>query len=473
MVMVDPDDEAAARAWAAFMGGRLDEATAICHEALARSPDHAGLLGICGIVIGECGDIEAAVEKLQLARSRAPNNPDWQFNLGIAYLRAGRLLEAKAALLEALRLQPNSVGCLVELAKLHAMLSEDRDILIVCQNVLAHDPGNVDGHLLLAETLLRRGEMALGWKAYVKGQRLRRDRARIEASPAAEPVTADAPWKPGRSQDQSVLLTGDQGFAETIQFSRYVPLVAQQCASVALQSPIELVPLLSRIPGITVIPAGQSQLAYAAHAMLSDLPELFATTTGNIPCATPYLDADPVRVEVWRERLAAFLGNKRVLVGLTWSGGIPSQRRAQEPLWFAQMAPLLAIPDIAFLGLQKPAQPGDVDATRGAHFLDLSAHLADFGEIAAVLANVDLAITVDGPVAHLAGALGRAVWVLLPRPADWRWFKDRDDSPWYPTMRLFRQRAIGAWEEPLTQAAASLREFVGKSDQIMTPRGSS
>ena len=469
--MVDPYDEAAARAWAAFTVGRQDEAIDICRETLARMPDHAGLLGVYGIIVGERGDIETAVEKLQVARSLAPHNPDWPFNLAIAYRRGGRLDEAKAMLLESLRLRPGSIQYLIELSILHASLGEERHTLAICLDILAHEPDNADGHLLLAETLLRRGEMSLGWKVYVRGQRLRQDRPRIEVSPAAEPNAALPRWKGIRSPDLPILLSCDQGFSEMIQFARYVPLVAQQCASVALQTPTELVPLLSRIPGITVVPVGQSpQLAYAEHAMLSDLPELFATTVSNIPNRIPYLDADPARAQVWREKLATFHGNKRVLVGLIWSGGITNPRRMERSLSFAQLAPLLAVPGVAFTGLQKPVE---VEALQRAHVLDLSPELTDFGEIAAVLANLDLTITVDGPVAHLAGSLGREVWVLLSRPADWRWLKDRDDSPWYPTMRLFRQRTIGEWGDPLKRAVTSLIGFVGERYQIRAPAAGS
>src|ERR1700733_3564613 len=144
-------DEAATRAWGAFTAGRHDEATAICSEMLAHSPDHAGLLGVYGVIVGERGDIEAALQKLLRARSIAPDNPDWSFNLGIAYLRGGRLYEAKTALLEALRLRPRNIGYLIELAILHASLDEDRDTLAICLDVIAQEPDDADGHLLLAE----------------------------------------------------------------------------------------------------------------------------------------------------------------------------------------------------------------------------------------------------------------------------------------------------------------------------------
>jgi tetratricopeptide (TPR) repeat protein len=467
--MVDANSEAAARAWVAFKSGRLDEATAICVEMLERSPDHAGLIGVFGVIIGERGDIDAAVQIFQRARSIAPDNPDWPFNLGIAYIRSGRPYEARVAILEALRLRPQSIEYSIELAVLHASLDEDQDALATCLDVIARAPTNADAHLLLAETLLKRGEMVLGWGAWLKGLQLRRERPAGKTSPGASSMTGPPRWNGERSPEVSVVLDCDRSFGEIIQFVRYIPALARECRTVTLRSPIGLVPVLSRIPEVTIVPIEQRMdLCGTAHAMLSELPALLASTLENIPGGMSYLDADPVRVRVWHERLSAWNSRGEMLVGLIWCEPITNQTRARYSLAFSQLAPLLAVPGVAFIGLQKPAAPGDVDAMQRANILNLSAALTDFGETAAVVANLDLVISIDGAIAHLAGALGRKIWLLLSRPADWRWFRDRDDSPWYPSMRLFRQRNIGEWEEPLTRAAAALAAFVVAGNSTRT-----
>jgi hypothetical protein len=342
--VADPNDEAAARAWEAFKTGRHDEAAAVCEAMLAVSPHHAGLCGIYGIVCGERGDFGLSVENFQRARALEPTNPDWSFNLGIAYLRDRRFSEAKAALLEASRLRPDCMQYLVELAILHASLDEDREALRLCLDVIAQEPANADAHLVAAETLLRRGEMLLGWAQYIKGHRLRRDRARLEARTSDEPQILPPRWDGGRHPDSSILLHCDLGFSEMIQFARYIPLVAQHCRSLTVQSPVELMTLLSRHPAIaSVVPWGQkTQNGHAFQARLSELPGLFATTLESIPGGAAYLDADPAGVQMWRERLPARTETHRLVVGLAWSGRTAGQRPTGRFLQFSQLAPLLS-----------------------------------------------------------------------------------------------------------------------------------
>jgi len=466
--VADRNDEAAARAWEAFRSGRHDEATAICEAMLAVSPDHAGLRGISGIICGERGDFAMSVENFQRAKTLEPTNPDWSFNLGIAYLRDRRFSDAKAALFEALRLRPHCIEYLVELAVLHASLDEDREALRLCLEVIDQDANNADAHLLLAETLLRRGEMLLGWAQYTKGHGIRQERARLQRGASGESQITPPRWDGMQHPDAAILLHCDLGFSEMIQFARYIPLVAEHCGAVTVQTPMELTSLLSRSVAIAaVIPWGQTtETDHALQARLSELPGLFATTLERIPGSIPYLKADPDRVQMWREKLPARTAAHRMLVGLAWSGRTANERPAGRFLRFSQLHPLLMVPGVAFVSLQMPVSPADVEAMRGATVLDLSAELTDFGETAAVVANLDLVIAVDTAVAHLAGALGRDVWTLLPRSADWRWLRDRDDSPWYPTMRLFRQTMVGEWEEPLARAAAALAQLAEDHDNL-------
>ncbi len=189
------------------------------------------------------------------------------------------------------------------------------------------------------------------------------------------------------------------------------------------------------------------------------MPHLLHTTLETIPANVPYLHADPARVAAWRGKLDAMLPRGMRRIGLTWTGRPthPNDRRRSMPL--ARLAPLAAAGRASFVSLQKPMPPADLHAVAQFPGLaDLSADLTDFGETAALIANLDLVITVDTAMGHLAGAMGRPVWIMLPKASDWRWLLDRSDSPWYPTARLFRQTTPGAWDPVIAGVASALAE---------------
>ena len=258
-----------------------------------------------------------------------------------------------------------------------------------------------------------------------------------------------------------LLMVGDQGYGDTIQFARYIPLIADRCQELILGCSAELGPLLANIPGVkqycdrwTDVPG------HAAHCRLSSVPGLVHTTLETIPAKVPYLFAEQERIAAWRRRLnsdAAAIVPRRI--GLAWTGRPthPNDRRRSIPL--ARLTPIGKAARHAFVSLQKPLPAADQSAlTQFPGLTDLSADLMDFGETAAVIANLDLVITVDTAIGHLAGAMGRPVWILLPKASDWRWLLDRSDSPWYPTARLFRQPTPGDWDPVIAEVAAALRQ---------------
>ena len=197
---------------------------------------------------------------------------------------------------------------------------------------------------------------------------------------------------------------------------------------------------------------------HAVHCRLSSVPGLLHTTPDTIPAKVPYLFADPVRVAAWRERLDACLPPRTRRIGLAWSGRPTHPNDRRRSLALARLAPLAAVGGVSFVSLQKPLPPSDVPSM--SLFPGLSDIAGDFGETAAMIANLDLVISVDTAMAHLAGALGKPVWILLPQAADWRWMIERSDSPWYPTARLFRQKTPGDWDPVMAEAAAALAEHV-------------
>jgi hypothetical protein len=261
-----------------------------------------------------------------------------------------------------------------------------------------------------------------------------------------------------------LLLVGDQGYGDTIQFARYIPMAAERCQEVILGCSAEMGPLLANIPGVSQYCHRWTDVpGHAAHCRLSSLPYLFHTQLDTIPSQFPYLKVDPARVAHWRERLNATLPAGLKRIGLAWTGrpSHPNDRRRSMTL--AQLAPLTSVGQAAFVSLQKPIPARSLAVmSMFPGMVNLADDLTDFGETAALVENLDLVITVDTSMAHLAGALGKPVWVLIPKAADWRWMLEREDSPWYPSVRLFRQQKPGAWDEVLERLRLALgRELVG------------
>jgi ADP-heptose:LPS heptosyltransferase len=255
-----------------------------------------------------------------------------------------------------------------------------------------------------------------------------------------------------------ILLIGDQGYGDTIQFARYIPMVAERCEQVILGCSAEMAPLLARIPGVGVCCHRWNEIpGHAAHTRLSSLAALFHARLETIPNEVPYLTPDPARVASWAERLDRQLLRVRPRIGIAWSGRPTHPNDRRRSIRLERLAPLADTGPACFVSLQKPLPQADIAAMslfRG--LTDLSDALSDFEETAALIANLDLVITVDTAMGHLAGALAKPVWIMLPKASDWRWLLDRPDSPWYPTARLFRQGSPGAWDAVISEAAAAL-----------------
>jgi hypothetical protein len=256
-------------------------------------------------------------------------------------------------------------------------------------------------------------------------------------------------WEGADISGKRILLYTEQGFGDAIQFVRYVPMVQERGARVFVRCQAELKRLFETIAGADAVFAMESALPeFDFHCALMSLPSVFQTELAGVPAKVPYLATDPKSSARWRERLAA---DSRKKVGIAWAGRPTHPKDRDRTIALEKLAPILATPDIQFLSLQKSAQ---VASAQG--LLDWTAEFTDFAETAALIENLDLVITVDTAVAHLAGALGKPVWVLLPWISDWRWMRDRDDSPWYPTMRLFRQPSTGDWASVIDRVAAEL-----------------
>jgi len=449
----DPIEAALARARQAAQAKRWNEAVGICQDVLATSADHAAALALLGTVHAQRGEVEQGIAMLERAIAAQANVAGWHANLCALYRLACRPQEAVRAGQTAVRLQNNSPQYLINLALALTDMDERQQAIACLLRALGLDPKEASAHLALGQILLAQGQMQPGWIEYEW-------RNETEAAKGTLPRITSALWN-GMPLQGRLLLVGDQGYGDTIQFARYIPLAAELCQELIIGCSPELVPLIAKIPGITSCHHRWDEIpGHAAHARLSSLPYLFRTEVETIPSPKPYLSADPARVAVWGERLDARLGTADKRVGLAWSGRPTHPNDRRRSIRLATLRPLAEISGVSFVSLQRPMPAADVPLLGAFQGLqDDADQLADFGETAALIANLDLVITVDTAVGHLTGALGRPAWILTPRPSDWRWMLNRSDSPWYPSIRLFRQPAPGVWDDPVREVAAALRQY--------------
>ena len=252
----------------------------------------------------------------------------------------------------------------------------------------------------------------------------------------------------------TILLHAEQGFGDTIMAARYAPLVSDMGARVILEVPSPLVSLMQQIEGVTVVPQGHALPDFDLHCPMMSLPRAFGTTTDTVPAEVPYLKAPAAHLERWRQRLPRTGG---VRVGLNWAGREAFKHDAIRSIGLPRMLPLLARTDIQFFSLQKDLRPGDAELLHEhPRIVQLGDEIESFADTAAIVEQLDLVISCDSANAHLAGALARPVWVLLQFVPEWRWLLGRDDSPWYPTARLFRQDKPDDWSGVIDRGAAEL-----------------
>jgi Flp pilus assembly protein TadD len=393
---------------------RDEEAAAALRRAVRLGPGDARAWLNLGITLTALDELEEATQALTRACALAPASAEAHASLGTALVQSLRLPEAVAAYRAALRLRPD-----------FAAASWD-----------------------LGFALLLGGDFAGGWAA------LQHRKPEEEAALAAVGVTGPE-WDGDDAAGKTLLVVASQGLGDTIQLARYLPLLAGQGARVVLACDARLAPLLKPLAGVAeVLTPAEPLPAHDEWVALSSLPRLFATTRFTIPAAAGYLAADPARAELWRTALA--IGASRgPAVGLVWAGNPAHANNARRSMPPAALLPLMRLPGVRFVSLQRdaaaPPPPG---------VIDIAPELTDFAETAAAITALDLVITVDTAVAHLAGALGRPAWIALPYAPDWRWMLGRDDSPWYRSVRLFRQPATGDWDSVAANLADALASIL-------------
>jgi Flp pilus assembly protein TadD len=394
---------------------RPDEAATCFRTAIRLKPDYPEAHNNLGSTLQAQGLLQEAVACYRTTIQLQPDLAEGHKNLGKALVQLGRLDEAAASFRHAMHLRPD-------------------------------DP---DAHYLLSTALLAFGEMQEGWEQYEW-------RWKTQQGSKSYRDFKEPQWRGEAADGRTLLIHAEQGFGDSLQFCRYAPLAAARGLRVIMTVPKPLARLLRGLPGVDLVLGSSDELPpFDLHCPMLSLPLAMGTTLTTIPGAVSYLHADEVQVAVWRQRLAG-MANQGPRIGLVWAGNpcaaaAMDRRRSLAP---QRLAPLFDLPDVHFFSLQKdgPAPPENFPLT------NVMDEMTDFADTAALLVNLDLVISVDTAVAHLAAALGKPVWLLDRFDHCWRWLSGRRDSPWYPTLQVIRQPHPGDWESVLAQVTRDLRD---------------
>lgn len=422
--------------------------------------DAAALLNLAALRQSQ-GHLAEAVALARRTATLLPEAPEPRAMLGSLLLAARKPHQALVALEQALALNPNLIQARSDAAIALCSLNRYQDALRHYRAAYQAEPSNNSARYLEALALLALGDFANGWRKHEV--RWYAELGQSSRSRIPGPAWLGEPGLQGRT----ILLVAEQGMGDVLQFLRYVPMVAALGARVRLLVQAPLAPVLAGMEGVErVIAYGEEMPTFDTHCSLMSLPRAFRTEIATIPATLPYLPTQPDRVAAWGERLGPRLGpRQRMRIALAWSGSAAVWNRA---VGLRRLAPLLERADCEFHVGQTEIAAADREAMpTWPNLIDHGPALRDFADTAAMLAHMDLVITVDTALAHLAGALGRPVWTMLPFGADYRWMTDGDRSPWYPTMRLFRQPAFDDW---VSVVAAVNRAVHDRLDEWMERR---
>jgi tetratricopeptide (TPR) repeat protein len=428
------------------LAGRPKLAVKEVRSALAIEPDMPAALSNLGVALYDLKDYEEASRAQRKAIAVAPNFAEAHCNLGNALYALRKFDEAIAAYRCAIELKPDYADAWANLGTtLHHSGSFDEAIAAL-RRAIALAPHHANAHSGLGILLLMRGELGEGWDEY---------EWRLRSTERKGPRFPEMPWAGESLAGKHIYVQAEQGFGDTLQFARYIPTLAQRAARVTLRVHQQLVTLLREsLPGIIVLGDRGDPAPYQCDAVLLSLPRLFKTRLESISAEVPYLRAPAGAARRWQERLANRKGTR---VGLVWAGNPEHVNDTRRSLDLKALAALFTVPGTSFVSLQHGPRTADLRTLKGnAAIENLGSQFEDFTDTAAAVSALDLVITVDTSVAHLAGALGKPVWLLLPWVTDWRWMLHRDDNPWYPTMRLFRQKRGEAWTDIVPQIAGEL-----------------
>ena len=467
--------------------GRIAEAEALYRQVIAKQPRNGDALHLLGLLLIHRGDAAGSIEPFSRAVAASPQNGDFRYDLGVALAAVGRADEAAVEYHKAINLRPDLPGAYANLGTILVAQGKPEEALEMLEKARAKFPANaqvinnlgnayrdlgrIDGAVAmyrqasalvptepllrwnLAIALLLQGNFAEGWPGYVY---------RHEAEKAPTVLNLNQPmWDGSSLAGRGILLYTNQGLGDIIQCARFFPSLAAQGARVivGLTGPqAALRPLLSGQCGITqVVTDNDTFPPIDFQCLLDRLPAMYGVTPQQLPGPVPYLRADAARAAQWQQRLA---GDPRPKIGLAWAGNPGHAKDMYRSIRPELLTPLAQVPNVRWISLQKSAAG---NAPPELNMIDWTAELNDLADTAALIANLDLVLTVDTSVAHLAGAMGKPVWTMIQYSPDWRWMLNRSDTPWYPTMRLFRQPALRDWGSVIQTVTKQLTAVRGVS----------
>jgi len=432
---------------------RFEEALASCDRALMLRPDYPEALSNRGNALRQLKRFEEALASYDRALALRPDYAGALSNRGLILHELERFEEALASCDRALSVRPDHVEALLNRGNALSELRRFDEALASYDRALTLRPDYAEAHLNEALTRLLVGEFEDGWEKHEWRWETKQHRSARRGF--TQPL-----WT-GRENiaDKAVLLHAEQGLGDTIQFCRYVPLVAARAARVILEVQRPLHELMSTLCGATqILSRGDPLPDFDMHCPLLSLPLAFGTRLESIPSTTPYLHTPTHTLRHWTTRLGS---PDRPRVGVCWAGSPNFKGDLSRSIGLSPMLSLLAHTDAQFFGLQKDLRAGDAEILRhNPQITHLGDEIETFSDTAAVISSMDLVISSDTSVVHLAGALGKPIWILLQYVPDWRWLLDREDSPWYPTARLFRQDETRDWDSVIARVRAALHDFV-------------
>ncbi len=440
-------------AYALHAAGNVGRALSLYQEVVAADPRHAHAWHQLACIAAQHNQLSEAEQYFIRAIRLDGGQSLYHNNLGDCYLALDRLEAARACFQQAIRLDPTNPLPRINLSLTLFALDQPEEAEQAARAALSLPRITPENHQAVATLLLMRGEFGEGWAEFEWRSQLRG---------CTRPMLSGVPWD-GRPLDgQRILLWGEQGLGDVLQFVRYVPHVAARGGKPVLWVPKELHPLL-RDAGFSEMAASDEAAPDCEfHGALMSMPRLFGTTLETVPAQVPYLRANHQATAQWRDRLADIPGFR---VGICWQGNPKFGRDATRSVPLADFAPLASVSGVRLISLQKFAGLEQLDALSGPFEVatlgpEYDVEDGAFLNAAAIMQSLDLVVSADTALAHLAGALGVGVWMALPKAPEWRWMLEREDSPWYPTMRLFRQARAGDWSDVFARMSSELARRV-------------
>jgi tetratricopeptide (TPR) repeat protein len=426
--------------------GRLEEALACARQITRLHGNFPQVLDAVGVVLQACKRFDQAIDVYKRAIELNPNFAEVHYNLGTCLRDAADDVAAIQEFRKALELRPDLTPAHNNLASTLMDLGKNDQAMAALRSALAIAPDLATAHFNLGVILLTQGDLPRGFEELE--WRWRAPELGLSNRKFPQPR-----WNGEELNGRTILIHAEQGFGDTLQFIRYLPMVAQRGGRIILACQKELARLFRQFEQVEqLVSEGEPLPQFDVHCALLTLPMVFKTDLQSIPNQSPYLRADANLSSQWMERLPGAIAERKI--GLTWSGRANYERERARSIELSTLASLANVAGVHFVSLQT----GDAakHSTKFPGLLDFSDQLNDFADTAALIDNLDLVITIDTATAHLAGAMGKPVWAMLPHVPDWRWMLDRGDSPWYPSMKLFRQPRAGDWKPVVTDIVKML-----------------